>query len=255
MKITFLGTGTSQGVPVIGCSCEVCTSFSPYDNRLRVSVLIEVDGKTLVIDTGPDFRYQMLRAKVTHLDGILITHEHKDHVAGLDDVRAFNYHQKEAMNVYASKRVHQTLEREFHYAFGDSKYPGVPLINLTEISNEPFLVDGIKVRPIEVMHHLLPVYGFRIKDFSYITDAKTVTKEEQEKIKGSKVLVINALQKASHISHFTLDEAISFAQEMGVPKTYLTHISHRLGKHEDVSKELPMGIELAYDGLVLNLPD
>ncbi|MEJ6982315.1 MBL fold metallo-hydrolase [Pedobacter sp. P351] len=255
MKITFLGTGTSQGVPLIGCSCEVCTSSSPYDNRLRVSVLIEVDGKTLVIDTGPDFRYQMLRAKVKHLDGILITHEHKDHVAGLDDVRAFNYHQKEAMNVYANKRVHQTLEREFHYAFGDSKYPGVPLINLTEISNIPFLVDGINVIPIEVMHYQLPVFGFRINDFTYITDAKTISQAEKEKIKGSEILVVNALQKDKHISHFTLDEAIAFAQEIGAPKTYLTHISHRMGKHEDVSKELPEGIELAYDSLVLNLND
>lgn len=255
MKVTFLGTGTSQGVPLIGCGCEVCTSSSPYDNRLRVSVLIEVDGKTLVIDTGPDFRYQMLRAKVKHLDGILITHEHKDHVAGLDDVRAFNYHQKEAMNVYASARVHKTLEREFHYAFGESKYPGVPLINLTDIAHEPFLAEGIEVIPIEVMHYLLPVHGFRIKDFTYITDAKTISDTEREKIKGSKVLVINALQKDKHISHFTLDEAISFAQEMKVPQTYLTHISHRMGKHEDVGKELPTGIELAYDGLVLQLPD
>jgi phosphoribosyl 1,2-cyclic phosphate phosphodiesterase len=253
VKVTFLGTGTSQGVPVIACECSVCTSTSPYDSRLRVSVLIEVEGKTFVIDTGPDFRYQMLRAGVKDLDGILITHEHKDHVAGLDDVRAFNYKQKKAMNVYAHKRVHETLEREFHYAFADFKYPGVPLINLRGITNEPFEVEGVLITPIEVMHYLLPVHGFRIKDFTYITDAKTIADKEKEKIKGSKVLVVNALQKDAHISHFTLDEAIDFALEMGIEKTYFTHISHRMGRHDDVKKELPEGVELAYDGLVLNL--
>ncbi|MBC8054498.1 MAG: MBL fold metallo-hydrolase [Sphingobacteriaceae bacterium] len=253
MKVTFLGTGTSQGVPLIGCDCEVCTSSSPFDKRLRVSVLVEVEGKVFVIDTGPDFRYQMLRAKVKHLDGILITHEHKDHVAGLDDVRAFNYHQKKAMNVYAHKRVHETLEREFHYAFADFKYPGVPLINLNAISEEPFLVEGIAITPIEVMHYLLPVYGFRIGDFTYITDAKSISDSEKKKISGSRVLVINALQKDRHISHFTLDEAIAFALEMGAEKTYLTHVSHRMGRHDDVSKELPPGIEFAYDGLVTKL--
>ncbi|MFD2162678.1 MBL fold metallo-hydrolase [Paradesertivirga mongoliensis] len=251
MKVTFLGTGTSQGIPVIACDCKVCTSTSPFDTRLRVSVLIEVDGKTFVIDTGPDFRYQMLRARVKQLDGIFITHEHKDHVAGLDDVRAFNYRQKKAMNVYAHKRVHETLEREFHYAFADFKYPGVPLINLNEISSAPFEVEGVSIIPIEVMHYLLPVYGFRINDFTYITDAKTIGEQEREKIKGSKVLVINALQKEKHISHFTLEEAISFAQEMEIETTYLTHISHNMGRHEDVSEELPPGIKFAFDGLVI----
>jgi phosphoribosyl 1,2-cyclic phosphate phosphodiesterase len=253
VKITFLGTGTSQGVPVIGCDCEVCTSDSSYNNRLRVSVLIEVDGKNIVIDTGPDFRYQMLRAKVKHLDAILLTHEHKDHVAGLDDVRAFNYRQREAINVFAHKRVHETLQREFHYAFAEFKYPGVPQINLNEIENNAFEVSGIDILPIEVMHYLLPVFGFRIKDFTYITDAKTISVQEREKIKGSKVLVVNALQKEGHISHFTLEEAISFAREMNIPKTYFTHISHRLGRHEMINKDLPHGIELAYDGLVLEL--
>jgi phosphoribosyl 1,2-cyclic phosphate phosphodiesterase len=253
VKVTFLGTGTSQGVPLIACECEVCTSTSAFDKRLRVSVLVEVNGKTFVIDTGPDFRYQMLRANVKKLDGILITHEHKDHVAGLDDVRAFNYHQKKAMNVYAHKRVHATLQREFHYAFADFKYPGVPLINLEEISNDPFIIEGIPVLPIEVMHYLLPVFGFRIKDFTYITDAKTISDTEKEKIKGSKVLVINALQKEPHISHFTLDEAIAFAKSAGAEKTYVTHISHRMGKYQDVKEQLPDGIELAYDGLILEL--
>lgn len=253
MNITFLGTGTSQGVPLIGCSCEVCTSTSSYDKRLRVSVLIEVDGKVFVVDTGPDFRYQMLRAKVTQLDAILITHEHKDHVAGLDDVRAFNYHQKKAMNVYAHRRVLDTIEREFHYAFADFKYPGVPLINLNEISNQPFIIEGVEVVPVEVMHYMLPVFGFRIKDFTYITDAKTITDTEKEKIKGSKVLVLNALQKEKHISHFTLEEAVAFATEIGAEKTYLTHISHKMGKHGEVGKSLPDGIEFAYDGLLVKV--
>ena len=216
-------------------------------------MLLEIEGKNFVIVTGPDFRYQMLRAGVKRLDGILITHEHKDHVAGLDDVRAFNYHQKEAMNVYAHKRVHETLEREFHYAFAAFKYPGVPLINLNEIHNEPFSIGGLQVIPIEVMHYLLPVFGFRMNDFTYITDAKTISEAEKSKIAGSKVLVVNALQKEPHISHFTLDEAIAFAQEMGVERTLFTHISHRLGTHEDVNRALPAGIELAYDGLSIEM--
>jgi len=253
VKITLLGTGTSQGVPVIGCDCTVCQSTDPKDNRLRVSVLIEVAGKTLIIDTGPDFRYQMLRAKVKRLDAILFTHEHKDHIAGLDDVRAFNYFQQEAMEVYAHKRVQESLIREFHYAFSAIKYPGVPLINLNEIKNEPFDVQGVGITPVEVLHYKLPVLGFRIGDFTYITDAKTVSDVEKAKIKGSKVLVINALQKDKHISHFTFDEAIEFAKEMNAEKTYFTHISHRLGRHQDISKELPEGIELAFDGLVLDL--
>lgn len=253
MKITLLGTGTSQGVPVIGCDCTVCQSTDPKDNRLRVSALIEVAGKTLIIDTGPDFRYQMLRAKVKRLDAILFTHEHKDHIAGLDDVRAFNYFQQEAMEVYAHKRVQESLIREFHYAFSAIKYPGVPLINLNEIKNEPFDVQGVGITPVEVLHYKLPVLGFRIGDFTYITDAKTVSDVEKAKIKGSKVLVINALQKDKHISHFTFDEAIEFAKEMNAEKTYFTHISHRLGRHQDISKELPEGIELAFDGLVLDL--
>ena len=253
VRVTFLGTGTSQGVPLIACECEVCSSTSPFNKRLRVSVFIETEGKNLVIDTGPDFRYQMLRAKITHLDGILITHEHKDHVAGLDDVRAFNYRQKEAMNVYADRRVHTTLNTDFHYAFADFKYPGVPLINLHEIANETFEAAVVKIVPIEVMHHLLPVFGFRINEFTYITDAKTVSETERLKIRGTKVLVVNALQKEKHISHFTLEEAIAFAKDIGAEKTYFTHISHRMGKHEDISKELPIGIELAYDGLVIDL--
>jgi phosphoribosyl 1,2-cyclic phosphate phosphodiesterase len=251
VKITLLGTGTSQGVPVIACECAVCTSTDTKDKRLRVSVLVEVEGRTIVIDSGPDFRYQMLRAGVKHLNGIIFTHEHKDHVAGLDDVRAFNFKQQSALDIYAHPRVQETLKREFHYAFAEFKYPGVPLLNLHDIGDQPFTVAGIHITPIEVMHHKLPVLGFRIGDFTYITDAKTVSETEKQKIRGSKVLVLNALQKESHISHFTLDEAISFAQGIGAEKTYLTHISHKLGKHADIAKQLPQGIELAYDGLVI----
>jgi phosphoribosyl 1,2-cyclic phosphate phosphodiesterase len=251
LKITFLGTGTSQGVPVIACNCEVCTSADPRDNRLRTSVLIEGEGKVIVIDSGPDFRYQMLRANVQHLDAIVFTHEHKDHIAGLDDVRAFNYKQKGPVDVYGDLRVQAALKREFNYVFEEFKYPGIPQVNLHTIGLDPFNIGKINFIPIEVMHYMLPVLGFRINDFTYITDAKTVSEKEKEKIKGSKILVINALQKQSHISHFTLDEAIAFAQEIGAGKTYFTHISHRLGTHEAISKMLPQNIELAYDGLKL----
>lgn len=253
MKATFLGTGTSQGVPVIACDCQVCTSADARDKRLRVSMLIEVSGKTFVIDSGPDFRYQMLRAGVKHLDGILFTHEHKDHVAGLDDIRAFNYRQQSALNVYAHKRVQTALLREFYYAFEEFKYPGVPLITMKEIDNNPINIEGIDILPIEVMHHLLPVLGFRIGNFTYITDAKTIAEKEREKIQGSEVLVINALQKERHISHFTLDEAVKIAGELGAKQTYFTHISHKLGRHTDISKELPKGVALAYDGLAIEL--
>ena len=253
MTITFLGTGTSQGVPVIACGCEVCTSADVRDNRLRSSIMIEDQGKVIVIDSGPDFRQQMLRAKVQHLDALVFTHEHKDHVAGMDDIRAFNYKQNTAVDVYADERVQKALKREFPYIFAEFKYPGIPQINLIEINDEPFNIDDIRFTPIEVMHYQLPVKGFRVKDFTYITDAKTIAAAEIEKIKGSKILVINALQKEKHISHFTLKEAIDFAQEIGAGKTYLTHISHRLGKYEEISKDLPLNIELAYDGLRLSV--
>ena len=253
MTITFLGTGTSQGVPVIACNCEVCTSADPRDNRLRTSILIEGEGKVIVIDSGPDFRYQMLRAKVQHLDAIVFTHEHKDHIAGLDDIRAFNYKQSGPVDVYADLRVQASLKREFHYIFDEFKYPGIPQLNLRTIGSGTFNIGKINFTPIEVMHHKLPVLGFRIKDFTYITDAKTVSETEKEKIKGSKILVINALQKQNHISHFTLDEAIAFAEEMGAGKTYFTHISHRLGRHGAVSEMLPGNVELAWDGLKLSI--
>lgn len=249
MKITFLGTGTSQGVPVIGCDCEVCRSENKLDKRLRVSILIETEDKRMVIDSGPDFRYQMLRAKVTDLDAIIFTHEHKDHIAGLDDIRPFNYLRKKIIDVYATNRVQQALKREFSYIFSDKIYPGIPQINLHTIDNEPFYVGNNKIIPIEVMHYKLPVLGFRLSDFTYITDAKTIEDAEIEKIKGSKIVVLNALQKDSHISHFTLDEAVNMAQKIGAETTYLTHISHNMGLHAEVEKQLPANIRLAYDGL------
>jgi phosphoribosyl 1,2-cyclic phosphate phosphodiesterase len=253
VKITFLGTGTSQGVPVIACNCEVCTSTDARDNRLRTSIMIEDKGKIIVVDSGPDFRQQMLRAHVQRLDAIVFTHEHKDHIAGLDDIRAFNYRQKGPVDVYGDFRVQAALKREFYYIFEEFKYPGIPQLNLHTIGLEPFNIGQITFTPIEVLHYKLPVLGFRINDFTYITDAKTISAEEADKIRGSKILVINALQKESHISHFTLDEAIAFAQKIGAEKTYLTHISHRLGRHNDIAKELPSGIELAYDGLQLEI--
>jgi len=253
VTITFLGTGTSQGVPVIACDCEVCTSADRRDKRLRSSIMIEVEGKVIVIDSGPDFRYQMLRAGVKHLDAIVFTHEHKDHVAGLDDIRAFNYRQQSAIDIYATERVQAALKREFSYIFQEFKYPGIPQIDLHTIDTTPFDIGPVHITPIEVMHYKLPVLGFRIGSFTYITDAKTISDTEKEKIKGTRVLVINALQKDDHISHFTLNEAIAFAYNIGAEQTYFTHISHRLGKHEDVSAILPEGIQLAYDGLVLEI--
>ena len=253
MKITILGSGTSQGVPVIGCQCPVCRSLDFRDKRLRSSIHIETKGNSFVIDSGPDFRQQMLRAKIQRLDALIFTHAHKDHTAGMDDIRSFNFLQKKDMPVYATSQVIGQLKREFEYVFAENKYPGVPRVQVEVIENQPFDVNGIHVTPIEVMHYKLPVLGYRIGDFTYITDAKTISEEEKNKIRGSKVLILNALQKSSHMSHLTLDEAIELAQELKVERTYFTHLSHRMGKHADVEKELPAGIEIAYDGLQIAL--
>ena len=253
MKVTFLGTGTSQGVPVIACNCEVCASINSKDKRLRSSILVQSDHTTLIIDTGPDFRYQMLRANVQELNAVVYTHQHKDHVAGLDDVRAFNYKQQEAIDVFATLAVQEALKSEFHYIFSKDSYPGIPKINLQTISLAAFSVGDIELLPIEVMHYKMPVLGFRINDFTYITDAKTLNPSELAKIRGSKILVINALQKEAHISHFTLAEAIAFAQDMDAEITYFTHISHRLGKHEEISDLLPPNIKLSFDGLEIHI--
>jgi phosphoribosyl 1,2-cyclic phosphate phosphodiesterase len=253
MKITLLGTGTSQGVPIIGCKCEVCLSTDLHDKRLRSSVMVETKDLTVVIDSGPDFRQQMLRAGVEHLDGLIFTHEHKDHVAGLDDIRGFNFIQKEAINVYASERVQVAIKREFPYIFADTKYPGVPEINLITIEQNAFEIKGLTIHPIQVMHHRLPVFGFRIGDFSYVTDANFIREEEKEKIRGSKILILNALRREKHISHFNLEEALALIDELKPEAAYLTHISHQLGLHAEVSLELPANVHLAFDEMVLYL--
>ncbi|MBL7761375.1 MAG: MBL fold metallo-hydrolase [Sediminibacterium sp.] len=253
LTIQFLGTGTSTGIPMIGCSCAVCTSDDARDNRLRTSVLIQSEATTLVVDTTPDFRYQMLRSKTRKLDAVVFTHPHKDHLAGLDDIRAFNFFSEVPMKVYANSLTEEAIRRDFYYAFSDTKYPGVPDINLMTINGEPFVVGNIPVTPIQVMHHKMPVLGFRFGDFTYITDANRIEEEEKEKIKGSRVLVLNALRKEKHLSHFTLGEAVALALELEVPEVYLTHISHQLGKHAAINAELPGHIQLAYDGLTIRL--
>ncbi len=249
MKITVLGSGTSQGVPVIACDCDVCHSTDPKDNRLRSSIMITINEHNYVIDSGPDFRQQMLRAQVHRLDAILYTHEHKDHIAGMDDVRAFNYRTQQAMRVFCDNRVEEALRREFYYVFASERYPGVPNIELNKIQNAPFEVDGYTFTPIEVQHYKLPVFGYRIHDFVYITDAKTISESEKKKVKGAKVLIVNALHRSPHLSHFNLEEALAFIKEVKPEKAYLTHISHLFGKHEEILSELPENVSLCYDGL------
>jgi phosphoribosyl 1,2-cyclic phosphate phosphodiesterase len=253
LKITFLGSGTSSGVPMIACDCEVCTSTDKKDKRLRSSILVQSPNTTLVVDTGPDFRYQMLREKVKHLDAVLFTHPHKDHLAGLDDIRAFNFFSRKPMQIYADSLTEEAVRRDFYYAFSDTKYPGIPELNMNTINFEPFVIGDIPVIPIPVWHLKMPVMGFRFGKFTYITDANRIDDESKEKIKGSEILVLNALRKKKHISHFTLEEAIAMAQELKVPNAYFTHISHQLGLHAAIEAELPEGIHLAYDQLVLEL--
>lgn len=236
---------------MIACNCTVCTSTDKKDKRLRSSILVESDSTSFVVDTTPDFRYQMLRANVKKLDAVLFTHPHKDHVAGLDDVRAFNFFQHKAMPVYSNSLTEEALKREFAYAFSDKKYPGVPELNLITINDQPFYIGDIPVLPIEVWHHKMPVLGFRFGRFTYITDANRIEVAEQEKIKGSDVLVLNALRKEKHISHYNLDEAVAEVQGLQITQSYFTHISHQLGTYQDVNAVLPKGIELAWDGMEL----
>lgn len=238
---------------MIGCYCEVCSSADPNDNRLRSSILVQSANTTLVVDTTPDFRYQMLRTHTHHLDAVIYTHPHKDHMAGLDDIRAYNFTSKKAMNIYANSLTEEAVRRDFYYAFTDTKYPGVPEMNMITIDESPFVVGDIPVQPIQVIHHKMPVFGYRFGDFTYITDANKIEEEEKDKIRGSKILVLNALRRESHISHFTLSEAVAMALELEVPEVYFTHISHQLGKHEEVNRELPQHIRLAHDGLTLHL--
>jgi phosphoribosyl 1,2-cyclic phosphate phosphodiesterase len=254
LKVSFLGTGTSQGVPVIACNCKVCSSKDKHNHRLRSSILIEHHEQHIVIDTGPDFRYQMLRASVQKLDAVLYTHSHKDHIAGLDDIRAFNRKQGKSIDIYAETNVQEALKREFFYAFDPKAYFGVPQLKLHTIQeNERFNVGLLSVLPVRVLHYKMPVLGFRFGDFTYVTDAKTIDEETIKLLKGTKVLVLNALQLEDHISHMTLQEAIEMAKRIGAEKTYLTHISHFLGLHDEVSSELPPNVFLAYDGLTLDI--
>ena len=253
LQITFLGTGTSSGVPMIGCSCPVCTSADSRDRRLRSSVLIESPETTIVIDTTPDFRYQMLRQQVKKLDAVVFTHPHKDHMAGLDDIRAFNFFSGKSMPVYANSLTEEALRRDFYYAFSDTKYPGVPELDVHTITDEPFRIQDLVIQPILTWHLKMPVLGFRVGPFTYITDANYIEDVEKEKIKGSSVLVLNALRKEHHISHFNLQQAIDLVEELQVPEAYFTHISHQMGLHSEVEAELPQGVHLSYDGLTLRL--
>ncbi len=252
-KVSFLGTGTSTGIPMIGCKCNVCTSTNSKDKRLRSSVLIQSNTTSIIIDTTPDFRYQMLRTNTTHLDAVLFTHPHKDHMAGLDDIRALNFLTKKPMDIYANSLTEEAVRRDFYYAFADTKYPGVPEMNLITIDESPFVIGDLAIQPILVYHHKMPVYGFRIGDFTYITDANRIDPDQMDLIRGSKVLVLNALRKEDHISHFTLQQAIDISVELAVQEVYFTHISHQLGLHQEINKELPPHIKLAYDGLQIDL--
>jgi phosphoribosyl 1,2-cyclic phosphate phosphodiesterase len=253
LKITFLGTGTSSGVPMIACECPVCQSPDKKDKRLRSSILVQSATTTVAVDAGPDFRYQMLRANVKHLDAIVFTHPHKDHIAGLDDVRAFNFFSQQPMKIFANEMTQEVIIREFPYAFYETRYPGLPEIHLNTIDLSPFTVGDIQITPVQVWHLKMPVLGFRFGKFTYITDANKIEPAEMEKIRGSEVLVLNTLRKEQHISHYSLSEGIAVSQELQIPQTYFTHLSHQMGKHADVEKELPAGIQISYDGLVINL--
>lgn len=253
MKITFLGTGTSQGVPVIGCQCPGCKSDDELDKRLRSSILVEEDDTTVVIDTGPDFRQQMLRACVNRLNAVIFTHEHRDHIAGLDDIRSYNFIQKSSMDIFAEERVVRSLKSMFPYIFAEKKYPGVPQVRMHTIGLEPFRIGPLEIVPIRMMHYRLPVLGFRIGDFAYLTDANYLSEPEKEKLFGVKDLVVNALRKETHISHFTLSQAVELIRELSPRRAYLTHVSHQMGPARLINDELPDNIRLAYDGLTLDL--
>lgn len=251
MRITFLGTGTSQGVPPIGCNSEVCLSTNPKDKRLRASIHVEWDGLSIVVDTGPDFRFQMIRAGIRRIDAVLYTHEHRDHTAGLDDIRPYNYLQDMKIPMFCEQRVLESFKMQYDYIFEEYPYPGIPLVNFNVIENAPFDISGKTILPIQVMHYKLPVLGFRFGDFAYITDANFISEQEIAKLAGVKVLVLNALRREPHISHFTLEEAVALAQDIGAENTYFTHMSHQIGLHDDVCNELPEGIDLAYDGQII----
>ncbi|MBQ7773097.1 MAG: MBL fold metallo-hydrolase [Bacteroidales bacterium] len=259
-KITFLGTGTSQGIPMIGCSCKVCTSSDPKDNRLRTSALVEHNGFRILIDCGPDFRQQMLRENISDLDAVILTHQHKDHTGGLDDIRAFNYFRKEAFPIYAEEIVQESLKMEYYYAFSEYKYPGVPDYILHTIDEKPFTItkklpdnstSTLEITPIRVFHYRLPILGFRIGNMAYITDGSRIPEEELAKLKGVELFIINTVRHEKHISHFSLPEALEIIRKVGAPRNFLTHMSHQLGRHEELCAILPEKVKPAYDGLTL----
>lgn len=254
-RITVLGTGTSQGVPIIGCDCEVCTSENPKDKRLRTSVLIEIGGVSVVVDSGPDFRYQMLRANVKSLDAIVFTHEHKDHVAGTDDIRAFNYINQSPLDIYANSAVEAALKRDFFYAFDPNIKGGVPKMNIINIEIDEFNIRGNTWLPLPVMHGKMEVLGFRIGDFAYVTDVNFISEETFAKLEGVKILIISALRKFEHPTHFALHEVLDVVERIGPDATYLTHMSHLMGLHDDIENELPAGVFPGYDGLIIESKD
>jgi phosphoribosyl 1,2-cyclic phosphate phosphodiesterase len=252
VKITFLGTGTSQGVPVIACECATCLSDDCHDKRLRASLLVETASNTIVIDAGPDFRQQMLSAGVKKLDAILLTHEHKDHIAGMDDLRAFNYKSQSAIDIYAEERVQNAVRKEYEYVFAENRYPGVPKMELHTIAGYNIDLNGDEIIPLRIFHYRLPILGFRIGEMAYITDANYIPEETREKIIGVKYLVVNALRKEKHISHFSLGEALALIEQVSPRKAYITHIGHQMGRHADVNRDLPVNVTLAWDGLEVN---
>ena len=250
-RLTFLGTGTSQGIPMIGCGCEVCKSMDQRDKRLRASVLIEYEDQTILVDAGPDFRQQMLSAGVSHLDAILLTHNHKDHTGGLDDIRAFNYHEKKAVQIYCEKYVEDALRMEYSYAFAEKKYPGAPEWNVHNIDENPFCINGVEIIPIRGKHYKLPVLGFRFGNIAYCTDMNHIDDSEFSKLQGLEHFVINCVRRGKHISHYSLEEALEVAERVGAKHSWLTHLSHQLPCHAELAAELPAGVNPAYDGLTI----